>query len=108
MLTLVLDLGTQTVFVLMIDTAKQAISVVHARQYAPEGRRAVGAALARTSDFRRRSAGLSNAKDQICILAQIESVKAFEILDEIVAVVGIDEIFIGPAELAASCGWKSA
>lgn len=106
MIKQVLDLGAQTVLVPMIDTAEQAAAVVQACRYAPEGRRGVGAALARASDFGRRSAYLSNANDEVCILVQAESVKAIKNLDQILAVKGVDGVFIGPADLAADMGLR--
>lgn len=106
MLKQVLDVGYQTVLVPMVETAEQARSIVGACLYAPEGRRGVGAALARASDFGRRSGYLGSANDEICILLQVESVKAIENLDEILAVDGVDGIFIGPADLSADMGYR--
>ena len=38
-------------------------------------------------------------------MAQIESVKGVEALDEILMVKGVDVLFIGPADLAATMGY---
>jgi len=106
MIKQVLDIGYQTVLVPMIDTAEQARRAVEACLYAPEGRRGVGAALARASDFGKRGQYLSNANDEICILLQVESAKALENLDEILGVERVDGIFIGPADLSADMGYR--
>lgn len=106
MLKQVLDIGFQTVLVPLIDTAGQARRAVAACLYAPEGRRGVGASLARASGFGRRAAYLDNANDEICILLQVESAAALQNLDEILAVERVDGIFIGPADLSADLGYR--
>jgi 4-hydroxy-2-oxoheptanedioate aldolase len=47
---------------------------------------------------------LSEAGDEICVLVQVESVAAMEALGSIAAVDGVDGVFFGPADLAASMG----
>lgn len=106
MLKQVLDVGFQTVLVPMIEDAAQAAQAVAACLYAPEGKRGVGAALARASDFGRRSQYLANANEEICILLQVESAKALANLDEILAVERVDGVFIGPADLSADMGYR--
>lgn len=106
MIKQVLDIGYQSVLVPMIDTPDQAKRAVEACLYAPEGRRGVGAALARASDFGARGQYLANANDEICILLQVESAKALENLDQILAVERVDGIFIGPADLSADLGYR--
>jgi 4-hydroxy-2-oxoheptanedioate aldolase len=106
MIKQVLDIGFQTVLVPMINTAAEAKKAVAACLYPPEGRRGVGAALARASDFGRRSSYLANANDEICILLQVESAEALQNLDEMLAIERIDGIFIGPADLSADLGYR--
>lgn len=106
MLKQVLDIGFQTVLIPMVNTAEQAKSVVEACLYPPEGRRGVGAALARASNFGRRSSYLANANDEICILVQVESAEALRNLDEILKIDRIDGVFIGPADLSADMGYR--
>ncbi|MDV6375003.1 4-hydroxy-2-oxoheptanedioate aldolase [Deinococcus arenicola] len=99
-----LDIGARNLLIPMVETAKQARELVAATRYPPRGVRGVGAALARASGFGRDTAYLSHADDGVCLLLQIESVDGLEALDEIAAVDGVDGIFIGPADLAASFG----
>ena len=96
----------RAVLVPMIDTAEQAEQAVRACLYAPEGKRGVGAALARASGFGRRAQYLANANDEVCILLQIESVKALENLDEILKIERVDGLFIGPADLSTDMGYR--
>ena len=99
-----LDVGARTLLIPMIDTAQQAQQMVAATRYPPEGIRGVGAALARASRFGRNPAYLKEANGQVCLLLQVETVAGLTALDEIAAVSGVDGVFIGPADLAASFG----
>jgi 4-hydroxy-2-oxoheptanedioate aldolase len=45
-----------------------------------------------------------NANDEVCLLVQLETPKALANLEQIAAVEGIDALFIGPADLAATLG----
>ena len=49
-------------------------------------------------------ADLGAANAQACTIAQIESVEACKNIEAIAAVPGIDALFIGPSDLAASAG----
>jgi 4-hydroxy-2-oxoheptanedioate aldolase len=78
---------------------------VQACRYAPEGVRGVGAALARATRFSSVPDYVETANAQICLLVQVESKAGIAVLDDILAVDGIDGIFIGPADLAADMGF---
>ena len=67
--------------------------------------RGVGSALARASDFAAISDYLTTARDEICVLAQVENQKGMDALDDILTVDGIDGVFIGPSDLAADMGF---
>jgi 4-hydroxy-2-oxoheptanedioate aldolase len=99
-----LDIGARNLLIPMVETAAQARDLVAATRYPPHGVRGVGAALARASRFGLDVAYLNHADDGVCLLLQIESVAGLEALDEIAAVDGVDGLFIGPADLAASFG----
>ena len=100
----VLDIGAQTVLVPMVDTAEDAKRVVSALRYPPVGKRGVGASIARASRWGRVSDYMAKAEEDLCLLVQVESCEALKNLDEILAVDGIDGVFIGPADLSASMG----
>lgn len=100
-----LDIGAQTILVPMVETARQAAELVRATRYPPQGQRGVGAALARASAFNAIGDYLQTANDQICLLVQVESVKAMAEIEAIAAVEGVDGVFIGPSDLAADMGF---
>ena len=101
-----LDIGVQTLLVPMVDTPEQARALVAATRYPPEGIRGVGAAVARASRWASRPDYLDRANDEACLLVQAETVTALENLEAICAVDGVDGVFIGPADLAASMGYR--
>ena len=100
----VLDAGAQSILVPMVDTAEQAREMVRAVRYPPDGIR--GAALVtRAAQYGNVENYAPTANDEICLLVQAESKTAIENLDEICAVEGLDGVFIGPFDLAASMGF---
>jgi 4-hydroxy-2-oxoheptanedioate aldolase len=99
-----LDLGVQNLLIPMVNTAAEAAALVRAVRYPPLGIRGVGSALARASMWNRIEGYLGNASDYISLYVQIETVEAMANLEEILNVEGIDGIFIGPSDLAASMG----
>lgn len=101
-----LDIGVQNLLVPMVDTAEQARAVVSATRYPPLGIRGVGSAVGRASRWSSRTDYLAASDDEICLLVQAESVTALANLTDICAVDGIDGVFIGPADLAASMGHR--
>lgn len=88
----------------MIQSADEARAAVRAVRYPPEGERGVGNALARAARWGSVTNYLTRANDEICMLCQVETVKGLENLDAILSVDGVDGVFIGPADLAASFG----
>ncbi|SFB77601.1 2,4-dihydroxyhept-2-enedioate aldolase [Polaromonas sp. OV174] len=101
-----LDIGAQNLLVPMVDTAEQARTLVSATRYPPLGIRGVGSAIARASRWNARADYLDTADDDICLLVQVETVTALRNLQAICAVDGVDGVFIGPADLAASMGHR--
>ena len=97
-----LDLGAQNLLVPMISTAEEARSVVAAVRYPPRGIRGVGSAVARSSRWNRIPDYLQNADEYTSLTIQIETAEGVENVDEIAAVDGVDAVFVGPADLAAS------
>ncbi|MBS3181569.1 HpcH/HpaI aldolase family protein [Leucobacter manosquensis] len=99
-----LDLGVQNLLVPMVDSAAQAEEIVRAVRYPPRGVRGVGSALARSARWNRVDDYLQRADETISLTVQIESAAAVADADRILAVDGVDAIFIGPSDLAASMG----
>lgn len=99
----VLDTGVDGVMVPMVGSAEEARSFVEATRYPPDGVR--GVAAARAADY-----GLSfeeyveTANEEILTIAQIETTAGLENVEEIVAVEGLDALFVGPADLSTNLG----
>jgi 4-hydroxy-2-oxoheptanedioate aldolase len=100
----VLDLGAQNLLVPMVSSAEEARLVVEAVRYPPRGRRGVGSALARSARWNRIDHYLTAADDYVSLFVQVETAAAVEAATEIAAVDGIDGVFVGPSDLAASMG----
>jgi len=104
----VLDLGAQNILVPMVDTAAQAAELVAAVRYPPRGRRGVGSALARSARWNRVEDYLADADRHVSLFVQVETVEGVRNAAEIAAVDGIDGVFVGPSDLAASMGLLGA
>ena len=99
-----LDIGAQNIIVPMIDGPEEASAAVAATRYPPAGVRGVGSALARASRWNRISDYLVTADDGVSLTVQVESTAGLAALGDIVDVDGVEAVFIGPADLAASMG----
>ena len=99
-----LDIGAQNIIVPMIDSPREASAAVAATRYPPEGIRGVGSALARASRWNRVSDYLVTAVATVSLTVQVETVAGLAQLGDIADVDGVDAVFIGPADLAASMG----
>ena len=100
-----LDIGAQTLLIPMVEDAEQAKALVRAVRYPPEGIRGLGTSLARAACWNGTPGYLKKANDEICLLVQVETENALNHLDEIIAVDGVDGVFIGPSDLSASMGY---
>ncbi|WP_417567035.1 4-hydroxy-2-oxoheptanedioate aldolase [Marinobacter sp.] len=100
-----LDIGVQTLLVPMVEDAEQAKQLVQAVRYPPDGIRGLGTSLARAARWNQIPGYLKKANDEICLIVQVETASAMEHLDEILAIEGVDGVFIGPSDLSASMGF---
>lgn len=98
-----LDFGAQTLLIPYVQSADEARSAVAAIRYAPDGIRGVSG-LTRATRFGRIASYGKLATEELCLLVQVETREALGQIEQIAAVDGIDGIFIGPADLAASFG----
>ena len=99
-----LDIGAQTLLIPYVQDKTEAEVAVRATRYPPDGVRGVSA-LTRATRFGREKDYFSRATDDICVIVQIETQSALDNLEAIAAVPGVDALFIGPADLAASLGY---
>ena len=98
-----LDAGAYGLICPSVDTAAQAIAFVGACRYPPTGRRSFGPSrglLYGGSDY------VERADDTVMAWAMIESVEAMGHLDAILAVPGLDGVYVGPNDLALSMGLR--
>jgi 4-hydroxy-2-oxoheptanedioate aldolase len=100
----VLDTGVQTLLVPFVQTAEEARRAVASCRYPPAGTRGVAATI-RANRYGRIADYHGRANDEICILVQLETGEAVGRLEEIASVDGVDGLFIGPSDLAASLGY---
>jgi len=100
----VLDLGAQTILVPMVSTAEQARTVAAAAQYPPAGIRGVGSALARSARWNRVEGYLLDGATHVSVFVQIETTEGVDNARSIAETPGIDGVFLGPSDLAASMG----
>ncbi len=95
-----LDAGADGIIIPMVNSVAEAEAAVRACRYAPDGTRSYGPTRAslRSPDY------FVTANDHVACIPMIETVAALESLDDILAVPGIDAIYVGPADLSVSLG----
>jgi 4-hydroxy-2-oxoheptanedioate aldolase len=98
-----LDCGARSLMFPNIQTAEETRCAVASTRYPPHGIRGF-AGSSRATAFGRFPNYPNLASDDICVILQIESLQAVDAISEIAAVEGIDCIFVGPNDLAASMG----
>ena len=99
----VLDLGAQGVIVPLVHTAADAERAVRAAKYPPHGVR--GFCFSRMNNWGADFATYAaTANDDIAVVVMIESREGVENIDAILAVAGVDGVFIGPYDLSGSYG----
>lgn len=99
-----LDIGAYGIEVPQITDAKSALKVIKAARFAPEGERGV-CRFVRAAQYSMmpRECYFKEA-NQALIILQLEGTEAIQNLEEIMAVEGIDVLFIGPYDLSQSMG----
>lgn len=98
----VLDAGAMGVVVPMVNSRREAEDAVAACRYPPRGNRSVGGSAPPLNFGVTPEEYFRRADDALLIVLQCEHVRAVERADEIFCVPGIDVIFVGPNDLAAS------
>jgi 4-hydroxy-2-oxoheptanedioate aldolase len=98
-----LDAGVRTLMFPAVQSVAEAKAAVAATRYPPHGMRGVSGNM-RANSFARIKDYPETYQQQQCIIVQLESPKAIAAIEEIGAVDGVDAMFIGPNDLAASMG----
>lgn len=96
-----LDAGAMGLICPMIDTAEDARAFVRACRYPPLGNRSFGpnrAVQYAGADY------WGSANREVMLLAMIETRSALDNLDEILAVEGLDGVYVGPGDLSLALG----
>ncbi|MEP7084195.1 MAG: HpcH/HpaI aldolase/citrate lyase family protein [Betaproteobacteria bacterium] len=99
----ILDAGAQSIMLPYVQDVEQARLAVSYAHYPPQGVRGV-AGLHRASRWGNVRNYLKEADSEVMVTVQLETLGAVEKIEQIAAVDGLDGLFIGPADLAASMG----
>jgi 2-dehydro-3-deoxyglucarate aldolase len=98
-----LDIGFRNLMIPYVQTPQEAQQAVLATRYPPAGVRGASA-YHRNNGYGAVDGYFDFIDDAICVMAQIETPAAAAALTDIGAVPGIDAVFVGPGDLAASLG----
>jgi 4-hydroxy-2-oxoheptanedioate aldolase len=97
------DVGAVAVMVPQVSTPEEAARAVQYAHYYPEGQRGISPMWTRIigEDWNQV---IKTANEETVLVLQIESRLAYENLDEIKKVPGIDVLLVGPLDLSATVG----
>lgn len=100
----VLDLGAEGIVAPHVESAREAEAVVRSAHYPPLGDRGF-ATYSRAGRYGAVTAAQhQSAAEDVLVIAMIETAAGVSNTDEILAVDGIDAVWVGPADLAVSLG----
>ncbi|MCB8840324.1 HpcH/HpaI aldolase/citrate lyase family protein [Aurantimonas sp. VKM B-3413] len=98
-----LDSGAQGILVPRVSSAAEATAAARAMRYPPDGERGAGPGRASAYGYDIASY-IEKANRRLLLAVQVETGRAVEAIEEIVAVEEVDVVFIGPGDLAVSLG----
>src|SRR5437870_7342537 len=98
----VLDNGAYGIVVPMVNSREEALAAVAAAKYPPIGNRSVGGSVHALNFATSASEYYAHANDEVLVVLQCEHIQAVRDAAAIFSVPGIDAIFVGPNDLAAS------
>lgn len=96
-----LDAGAMGIIIPMVNSVDEARAAVAACRYFPDGVRSYGPVRAvhyAGADY------YQHANREVACIPMIETKQAVERLDDILAVPGIDAVYVGPADLSITLG----
>jgi 4-hydroxy-2-oxoheptanedioate aldolase len=99
----VLDVGADGVLVPQIRSAQDARDVVAAARFAPQGSRGSNPWV-RAARYQGDPAWLAASNDSTLVMVMVEGAEAVNGIDEILAVDGLDAVFLGPVDLSHALG----
>jgi len=99
-----LDCGAQGVVVPHVDSLKKAQDIAQLAHFGAAGRGYAGSTRAASYTKASIAEHLSNSQKSTTVIAQIEDLAAFDELEEIAQVDGIDCLFVGRIDLTVALG----
>ncbi|MCP4386496.1 MAG: 2,4-dihydroxyhept-2-ene-1,7-dioic acid aldolase [Hyphomicrobiales bacterium] len=97
-----LDMGAEIIIAPMINSLADAEALVAATKYPPIGGRSWGPARAMMLHGLDPSTQLATGDTSSIVLAMIETREAADVVDDILALDGIDGVFMGPSDLSVT------
>ena len=95
-----MDAGAHGIVVPLLQTADDAVKLVIAAKFPPQGKRGFGSALAmRRFNITSMTEYLQQANQSIVTIVQIETREALQNVDAIAKVPGVDVLLVGPFDL---------
>jgi 4-hydroxy-2-oxoheptanedioate aldolase len=98
----VLDNGGYGIVVPMVITRQEAQEAVSACLYPPRGNRSVGGSVHALNFGATPADYYAKVDDEVLIVLQCEHINAVKNFDSVYSVPGVDAVFVGPNDLAAS------
>jgi 4-hydroxy-2-oxoheptanedioate aldolase len=98
----VLDCGAMGIVAPMVMDAAEARALVAATRYPPKGNRSIGGGLHAMNYGTSAERYYLQADEEILVVIQTEHIAAVEVADQVYSVPGLDAVFVGPNDLAAS------
>ena len=97
------DVGAVAVMVPQVNTPEEAARAVEYARYPPEGQRGLSPMWTRVSGDDWNNV-IKTANQETVLVLQLESQQAYDNIDEIKQVPGVDVLLVGPLDLSASVG----
>lgn len=98
----VLDNGGYGIVVPMVNTHQEAADAVSACLYPPRGSRSVGGSVHALNFAATPADYYAKVDDEVLVVLQCEHIQAVRTFDAVYSVPGVDAVFVGPNDLAAS------
>ncbi len=102
MVSRALDMGAGAVIAPMINSAAEARALVAAAKYPPVGERSWGPLRVQTLRGIDPATQLAVANNDTLTFAMVETRRGLDSIDDILAVDGVDGIFVGPSDLSVT------
>ena len=99
-----LDAGARGIIAPMVDTREEAEAMVRACKYSPDGDRSNSGVRGEWGEQPSYRDYLDTVNRDLVIIPMIETNKAIANIDEILSVLGIDVLLVGPSDLSIELG----